>query len=147
MPDKKNFMKSVLIKEYGSAFVYTDHKIPIPGPDEVLVQVIASGLCSTDLHLLEGRMNLGELPRIPGHEIAGLIVETGSAVRNWRIDQRVTVAIDVYCGTCRHCLTGNTQRCSALIPVQGNHPSESQHRRTIRCSRGTHPSARWWFVS
>jgi propanol-preferring alcohol dehydrogenase len=107
-------MKAVLIKEYGSAFVYGDSAIPAPGPAEVLLKVRASGLCSTDLHILAGRMNLGTLPRIPGHEIAGIIVETGSAVRNWRIDQRVTVAIDEHCGTCRHCLTGHTQRCSNL---------------------------------
>jgi len=59
-------------------------------------------------------MNLGELPRIPGHEIAGIIIETGSAVRNWHIEQRVIVAIDIHCGKCRHCLTGQTQRCSDL---------------------------------
>jgi len=110
-------MKAVLIKEYGSTFVYADCAVPKPGPNEVLIKVIASGLCSTDLHILAGRMNLGELPRIPGHEIAGIIVETGSAVRNWRIEQRVTVAIDVHCGTCRHCLTGNTQRCSDLTRI------------------------------
>jgi propanol-preferring alcohol dehydrogenase len=110
-------MKAVLIKEYGATFVYADYAIPTPGPDEVLLKVIASGLCSTDLHILEGRMNLGELPRIPGHEIAGIIVETGSDVRAWRVNQRVTVAIDVHCGTCRHCLTGNTQRCSELTRI------------------------------
>ena len=110
-------MKAVLIKEYGATFVYADYAIPAPGPDEVLLKVIASGLCSTDLHILEGRMNLGELPRIPGHEIAGIIVETGSDVRAWRVNQRVTVAIDVHCGTCRHCLTGNTQRCSELTRI------------------------------
>jgi NADPH2:quinone reductase len=113
----KRLMKAVLIKEYGSTFVYTDCAIPAPDPDEVLVKVMASGLCSTDLHILEGRMDLGELPRIPGHEIAGIIVETGSAVRAWRINQRVTVAIDAHCGTCRHCLTGNTQRCSNLTRI------------------------------
>ena len=110
-------MKAVLIKAYGSTFDYADSEIPKPGPDEVLIKVMASGLCSTDLHILEGRMNLGELPRIPGHEIAGIIVETGSAVCDWRIDQRVTVAIDVHCGICRHCLTGNTQRCSDLTRI------------------------------
>jgi propanol-preferring alcohol dehydrogenase len=111
------FMKAVLIKEYGSTFVYAESPVPSPGPHEVLIKVMASGLCSTDLHILAGRMNLGKLPRIPGHEIAGVIVETGSSVRNWRIDQRVTIAIDEHCGTCRHCLTGNTQRCSHLTRI------------------------------
>ncbi len=54
--------------------------VPRPGAGEVLVRVWASGLCSTDLHLLSGRMLLGDLPRILGHESAGEIVEVGEGV-------------------------------------------------------------------
>jgi propanol-preferring alcohol dehydrogenase len=114
MQNTKSSMKAVLIEKYGSTFAYTDRQIPVPEPNEVLIKVMASGLCSTDAHILEGRMDLGVLPRIPGHEVAGIIVKTGSAVRNWHIDQRVTVAIDINCGKCRHCLTGHTHRCSDL---------------------------------
>ncbi len=66
----------------------------------------ASGLCSTDLHLLSGRQPLGELPRIIGHELAGDVAELGDGVTQWRVGDRVTAAIDVTCGRCRHCLTG-----------------------------------------
>ncbi len=53
---------------------------PAPLPGEVLVQVRASGLCSTDMHLLGGRQPLGELPRVPGHESAGDVVALGRGV-------------------------------------------------------------------
>jgi 2-desacetyl-2-hydroxyethyl bacteriochlorophyllide A dehydrogenase len=76
--------------------------------------VRARGLCSTDLHLLSGRQPLGELPRIVGHELAGDVVELGAGVAGWRTGDRVTAAIDVTCGRCRHCLAGETQRCRAM---------------------------------
>jgi propanol-preferring alcohol dehydrogenase len=78
------------------------------------VHVRASGLCSTDLHLLSGRQPLGDLPRIVGHELAGEVAELGEGVTQWRPGDRVTSAIDVTCGHCRHCLTGETQRCMSM---------------------------------
>lgn len=105
-------MQSVQIVGYKQPFQYTKQDdIPVPQPNEVLIKVKASGLCSTDIHLLQGRVDLGQLPRVPGHETAGEIVETGSDVVGWQVGQRVTVAIDVACGKCVHCLTGQTQRC------------------------------------
>lgn len=105
-------MQALQITEYQQPFHYTDRAaVPIPKPNEVLIEVKASGLCSTDIHLLQGRADLGDLPRIPGHETAGEVVEIGSDVVGWHIGQRVTVAIDVACGECVHCLTGQSQRC------------------------------------
>ncbi len=79
-----------------------------------MIRVRASGLCSTDLHLLSGRQPLGELPRILGHELAGEVVVLGPGVTGWQVGDRVTATIDVTCGRCRHCRTGETQRCTAL---------------------------------
>lgn len=110
-------MNAVEITRYGGRFEYTRRAVPAPGPDEVLIQVEASGLCSTDLHILGGRMDLGQLPRVPGHETAGRVVEVGSAVRDWELGARVTVAVDVVCGRCRHCLTGQPQRCASRVRV------------------------------
>ena len=74
----------------------------------------ASGLCSTDLHLLSGRQPLGDLPRIVGHELAGDVAELGEGVTRWKPGDRVTAAIDVTCGRCRHCLAGETQLCRSM---------------------------------
>jgi len=107
-------MRAVVIANYGGSLQATRRPIPRPGPGEVLVRVRASGLCSTDLHLLSGRQPLGDLPRIVGHELAGDVVELGDGVTQWRTGERVTAAIDVTCGHCRHCLGGATQLCRAM---------------------------------
>jgi 2-desacetyl-2-hydroxyethyl bacteriochlorophyllide A dehydrogenase len=107
-------MIAVVVARYGGRLEVMDRPVPRPGAGEVLVRVRASGLCSTDLHLLSGRMLLGHLPRILGHESAGEIVELGEGVTGRRAGDRVTVAVDVVCGECRHCLTGQTQRCTSM---------------------------------
>ena len=107
-------MRAVVIARYGGSLEATRRPVPRPGSGEVLVQVRASGLCSTDLHLLSGRQPLGDLPRVVGHELAGDVVELGAGVKDWRLGDRVTAAIDVTCGRCQHCLTGATQRCRSM---------------------------------
>ena len=111
MPDT---MRAVVVSRYGGSLEATTRPVPSLESDEVLVRVRASGLCSTDLHLLSGRQPLGPLPRIIGHELAGDVVETGPRVAKWRPGDRVTAAIDVTCGHCRHCLAGETQRCRSM---------------------------------
>jgi propanol-preferring alcohol dehydrogenase len=110
----ENTMRAVVIAEYGGTLQVATRPVRRPGPGEVLVAVRASGLCSTDLHLLSGRQRLGELPRIVGHELAGEVVELGDGVTHWRLGDRVTAALDVTCGRCRHCLAGETQLCRAM---------------------------------
>lgn len=110
-------MRAVVIAEYGGSLQAARRPVPRPGPGEVLVRVRASGLCSTDLHLLSGRQPLGKLPRIVGHELAGDVVELGAGVTGWRTGDRVTAAIDVTCGRCRHCLAGDTQLCRAMTRI------------------------------
>ncbi|HSM24323.1 MAG TPA: zinc-binding dehydrogenase [Anaerolineaceae bacterium] len=104
-------MLAVAVSQYETQLERIDAPVPTPKQDEVLIQVHASGLCSTDIHLLNGRQSLGNLPRILGHETAGEIVSLGDNVTNWQIGDRVVVAIDVVCGNCEHCHSGNTQRC------------------------------------
>ena len=110
-PSLPNTMRAVAVSQYGTQLTLIETSVPTPKPDEVTIQVPASGLCSTDLHLLSGMQSLGNLPRILGHEIAGAIVALGTNVRDWQIGNRVVVAIDVSCGKCLHCHTGQTQRC------------------------------------
>ena len=110
-------MRAIVVTRYGGTLEVTDRPCPRPGPGEALVRVRASGLCSTDLHLLSGRQPLGDLPRILGHELAGDVAALGSGVDGWRVGDRVTAAIDVTCGRCRQCRTGETQRCPAMTRI------------------------------
>lgn len=107
-------MRAVVIAEYGGWLQVATRPVPRPGFGEVLIKVRASGLCSTDLHLLSGRQPLGDLPRIVGHELAGDIVELGAGVSHWHAGERVTAAIDVTCGHCRFCLAGATHLCRTM---------------------------------
>ncbi len=111
MPDT---MRAVVVARYGGSLQAARRPIPRPGRGEVLIRVRASGLCSTDLHLLSGRQPLGELPRILGHELAGDVIELGDGVTHWRQGDRVTAAIDVTCGRCRYCLAGEKQLCRSM---------------------------------
>lgn len=76
----------------------------------VLVRVIATGLCRSDWHAWAGHEDI-VFPHVPGHELAGVIVETGPQVRRWRAGDRVTVPFVCGCGHCEWCESGNAQVC------------------------------------
>jgi propanol-preferring alcohol dehydrogenase len=88
---------------------------PRPGPDEVVLRVLAAGLCRTDLEL---RRNGGApmLPLTLGHEIAGDVVEVGSAVRGRALGDRVAVYEMLGCGRCGACLRGEDNVCREVVP-------------------------------
>ncbi|MCE1254596.1 MAG: alcohol dehydrogenase catalytic domain-containing protein [Anaerolineae bacterium] len=108
-------MKAIAVTAYGDKLRVITVPVPKPGINEVLVHVRASGFCSTDTHLLQGRQPLGTLPRVLGHETAGDIVELGPYVDDrWKIGDRVSLTVDVTCGACRFCRTGQTQLCKNM---------------------------------
>jgi len=91
--------------------VLEDVAKPSPGTGEVLVKVRAAGICHTELHFLDGVLNLGVVPITLGHEIAGTIEEIGSGVDNVSIGDRVIVYYYVGCGKCKFCLKGEENLC------------------------------------
>ncbi|MGE5607040.1 MAG: alcohol dehydrogenase catalytic domain-containing protein [Bacteroidota bacterium] len=104
-------MRAAVIKEFGKPIIITDVPKPIPGYGEVLIKVESSGLCTTDQHILEGRIATVRLPHIPGHEGAGVIESLGEGVTGWQIGDRVTSSIYVTCNQCRFCYTGHENMC------------------------------------
>lgn len=85
---------------------------PSPGPDEVLVRVIACGVCRTDLHIVEGDLPLLRSPVVPGHQVVGRVEAMGSAARRFRAGDRVGVAwLRRTCGTCEACRRGRENLC------------------------------------
>ena len=85
--------------------------IPKPGQQQVLIQVKGAGVCSTDLHIMAGHLELAKTPHILGHEIAGIIVETGDGVDPSLVGQRVVADTIVSCGTCKFCRRGQYELC------------------------------------
>ena len=84
---------------------------PTPNPHGVVIRVEATGLCRSDWHGWMGHDPDICLPHVPGHELAGVVVDTGREVRNFRNGDRVTVPFVCGCGHCGECLSGNHQVC------------------------------------
>jgi alcohol dehydrogenase, propanol-preferring len=85
---------------------------PEPGPDQVLIQVRACGVCRTDLHIAEGELAEPKLPLILGHEIVGTVVGRGSNVERFSLGERVGVPwLGHTCGVCRYCERGAENLC------------------------------------
>ncbi len=84
---------------------------PTPPEDGVVIRVEANGLCLSDWHGWMGHDPDVTLPHVPGHEMAGVIVEVGKAVSRWDVGERVTVPFVCACGECPQCLSGNHQIC------------------------------------
>ncbi|HYM38823.1 MAG TPA: alcohol dehydrogenase catalytic domain-containing protein [Thermoplasmata archaeon] len=85
--------------------------MPTPGAEEVLVQVLAAGVCRTDLHTLEAVKHGQRPPVVPGHEIAGKVSKVGSDVYMINPGDLVAVHYEQPCGTCRHCRRKRTNLC------------------------------------
>lgn len=90
-------------------------QVPVPrikADDELLIRVEACGVCRTDLHIVDGELDEPALPLIPGHQIVGKVVETGSSVKGIEIGERVGVPWLGYTdGNCRFCVSGRENLC------------------------------------
>jgi alcohol dehydrogenase len=88
-------------------------KVPKPkaSNDSVVVKVEATGLCRSDWHGWMGHDPDIVLPHVPGHELAGIISEIGSGIKNFNVGDRVTVPFVSGCGCCSECVSGNHQVC------------------------------------
>ena len=84
--------------------------IPEPAPDELLVKVMASGICGTDVHIFQGEY-LGSYPVIPGHELAGVVERVGSEVTRFKAGDRVAVEPNLPCDNCVSCLNNRQNFC------------------------------------
>jgi 2-desacetyl-2-hydroxyethyl bacteriochlorophyllide A dehydrogenase len=102
-------MKAVVFTSPGNIEVTTIDD-PTPGHDEVVVSVASSGICGTDLHILQGEF-ADTFPIVPGHEFAGEIVALGPAVTDFAIGDRVGVNPSFICYKCRYCRKGLTNLC------------------------------------
>ena len=83
---------------------------PEPPAGELVIQVMASGICGTDIHIFRGEY-LGDYPVIPGHEFAGLVTRTGSGVTRFKVGDRVAVEPNIACDNCYNCLNNRQNFC------------------------------------
>lgn len=104
-------MRAVVFEQFGEPATVKDVAAPTPTPHGVVVRVEATGLCRSDWHGWQGHDPDITLPHVPGHELAGVVEATGTAVTAWRPGDRVTVPFVCACGTCAACAAGDQQVC------------------------------------
>ena len=90
------------------------HPVPEIGAGEVLLKVLSTGICGTDVRILHGahRKYTPGTVLIPGHEVVGDIVEVGADIKGLEVGQRVFMAPNMGCGHCRQCISGNNNLCA-----------------------------------
>jgi L-iditol 2-dehydrogenase len=93
----------------------------VPDPqiteNEVLVKVMAAGLCATDIEVYSGAFIYGKPPHILGHEIAGEVAALGRGVRDWKKRDRVVIETSVGCGKCGPCRSGQRHLCHNMTEI------------------------------
>jgi propanol-preferring alcohol dehydrogenase len=105
-------MKAMVLTSRRTSLALTDLAVPDPAADEILMRVHACGVCRTDLHVIDGDLTAGKLPIVPGHEVVGAVVATGTNVSGFRAGDRVGVPwLGYTCGRCEYCLRGEENLC------------------------------------
>jgi propanol-preferring alcohol dehydrogenase len=96
----------------GKPLRLTELPVPQPGPGQVLLKVLACGVCHTDLHILDGELSQPKLPLVLGHQIVGTVVRGGMGTQRFKVGERVGVPwLGATDGTCRYCAHGQENLC------------------------------------
>jgi propanol-preferring alcohol dehydrogenase len=107
-------MFAMLCRRYHAPLEWTEVPDPRPDAHQLLIRVLACGVCRTDLHLIDGELPNASLPVVPGHEIVGTVIGKGAAVDRFRIGERVGVPwLGWTCGACRYCASGRENLCDS----------------------------------
>lgn len=104
-------MRAAVYEKFGGPLSIQNVPDPVPQKHGVVIKVKATGICRSDWHGWMGHDPDIVLPHVPGHELAGIVEETGSDVRLWSKGDRVTLPFVCGCGSCPQCASGNHQIC------------------------------------
>jgi len=106
-------MKAAIVAKPGADFEIVEREVPSPGAGQVRLRVQACGICFSDHYVKDGLWPGLEYPRVPGHEVAGVIDEVGTGVTQWKKGQRAGVGwYGGHDGTCDQCRRGNFHLCA-----------------------------------
>ncbi|WP_244813921.1 zinc-dependent alcohol dehydrogenase family protein [Caballeronia sp. Lep1P3] len=107
-------MRAMLFDGTGPRLRAADTDDPVAGPGQLLIDVIACGVCRTDLHVVDGELAHPRRPVIPGHEVVGRVAAIGAGVEGFAPGDRVGVPwLGHACGRCRYCSTHRENLCDA----------------------------------
>ncbi|MFO1467356.1 MAG: zinc-dependent alcohol dehydrogenase family protein [Steroidobacteraceae bacterium] len=109
-------MHAMMLRQLRTPLAWTELPDPVPGAGEILVRVLACGVCRTDLHVVDGELPNPRLPIVPGHEIVGRVESLGPGVTGLSIGQRVGIPwLGHTCGHCRYCRGGQENLCDEPV--------------------------------
>src|SRR3712207_131833 len=126
-------MRAAVLEEFGEPLVVQDVELADPKPGEVLVRLVACGVCHTDMYTASGADPSGYAPAVLGHEGAGVVEAIGEGVRDVAVGDHVVTLFSPQCRECVHCVDDRTNLCMAIRAEQnlGHLPDG-----TVRLSRG-----------
>jgi S-(hydroxymethyl)glutathione dehydrogenase / alcohol dehydrogenase len=129
-------MRAAVLEEFGEPLAVQEVELEDPKPGEVLVRLVACGVCHTDLYTASGADPSGYAPAVLGHEGAGVVEKVGEGVRSVSAGDHVVTLFSPQCGECEHCRSPRTNLCLAIREQQnkGYLPDG-----TVRLSRGGEP--------
>ncbi len=118
-------MKALVKKQAGVGLSLEEVPVPSIGINDVLIEVLRTGICGTDLHIYDWDAWASKtipVPMVVGHEFVGRIVEIGSNATDFHVGDIVSGEGHVVCGRCRNCLAGRRHLCKATMGVGVNRP-------------------------
>jgi S-(hydroxymethyl)glutathione dehydrogenase/alcohol dehydrogenase len=110
-------MKAAVMRAFHKPLEIEDIDVGRPGPREVLVRTVASGVCHSDLHVVEMSLPVPP-PLVLGHEPAGIVEEVGSEVTYVQPGDHVIGCLSVFCGTCEYCMKGRPNLCGGATTAR-----------------------------
>ncbi len=111
-----NSMQAMVLEKQKQPLVLKTINIPSPSAEQVLVKIIACGVCRTDLHIADGELSNPKLPLIIGHEIVGVVAQKGNAVSTLKEGDVIGIPwLGFTCGKCKYCLRGKENLCENAL--------------------------------
>lgn len=105
-------MRAMVLEQVGTPLQLREIDIPKPHAGQLLIRVLACGVCRTDLHIIDGELEHPKLPLILGHQIIGKVIELGKGVKKFKKGDRVGVPwLGKCCQKCKYCLAGRENLC------------------------------------
>jgi S-(hydroxymethyl)glutathione dehydrogenase / alcohol dehydrogenase len=111
-------IRAAVLESFGAPLAVQDVELAGPGPGEVLVRLLACGVCHTDLYTASGADPSGYAPAVLGHEGCGTVEEVGDGVKSVAPGDRVVTLFSPQCGECVHCRSPKTNLCLAIREQQ-----------------------------
>ncbi len=109
-------MRAMVLSKRGGPLLLTNRPRPQPGPGELLIRVSYCGVCRTDLHILDGELEGGTRPVIPGHQVTGVVEDLGPGTERHKPGDRVGVPwLGRTCRRCSQCANGRENLCDAAV--------------------------------